>query len=129
MGSTNHIVVSGPAHPETLSVLRSVAASVGARADLPYERIEELRIAVDEAATLALRAGDASELRLTLDLTDPGSLRVVLATDATITVWPDGQITSWNWIVLDQLAEGAMLSVDEQQHPAVRFAWALAEAR
>ena len=47
------IVISGPAAPETLRVFRGVAASLGA-GDISFDRIEELRMAVDEAATMVL---------------------------------------------------------------------------
>ena len=70
------IVISGPAAPETLRVLRSVAASVGSRLDLAFDRIDELRMTVDEAATLVLRAGAADTLTLELDTSDPTQLRV-----------------------------------------------------
>jgi serine/threonine-protein kinase RsbW len=43
-----------PATPEFVQVLRNVAASVAARVDLPIDQIEEIRLAVAEAASLLL---------------------------------------------------------------------------
>jgi serine/threonine-protein kinase RsbW len=49
-----------PAHPAYVAVVRTAAAGLAARADLTLDRIEDLRIAVDEACALLLhrREGD-----------------------------------------------------------------------
>src|SRR5215213_1639624 len=49
-----------PAHPAYVAVVRTAAAGLAARADLTLDRIEDLRIAVDEACALLLhrRQGD-----------------------------------------------------------------------
>src|SRR4029453_14080738 len=63
------IKVAVPADPTVLHLLRSVTASIGARMSMSIDDVEELRIAVDEAATLLLgrrdEAGGALELALT----------------------------------------------------------------
>ena len=61
------VLVSGPAEAETLRVFRSVVASVAAGRNLPYDRVEELRIAVDEATTMVLRAGGPETLTMTIE--------------------------------------------------------------
>jgi serine/threonine-protein kinase RsbW len=43
-----------PAHPAYVAVVRTAAAGLAARADLTLDRIEDLRIAVDEACALLL---------------------------------------------------------------------------
>lgn len=43
-----------PANPAYVAVVRTAAAGLAARADLTLDRIEDLRIAVDEACTLLL---------------------------------------------------------------------------
>lgn len=51
---TADIEVSVPAHPDFFAVIRSMARSASALADLTVSDVEELQIAVDEAATLLL---------------------------------------------------------------------------
>jgi serine/threonine-protein kinase RsbW len=46
-----------PAHPAYVAVVRTAAAGLAARADLTLDRIEDLRIAVDEACALLLHRG------------------------------------------------------------------------
>ncbi|GAA2035630.1 hypothetical protein GCM10009756_30360 [Pseudokineococcus marinus] len=48
-----------PADPAYLSVLRTTAAALAARLDLSVDEVEDLRIAVDEAASLLLATADA----------------------------------------------------------------------
>lgn len=65
-----------PADPAYLSVLRMTSAGLAARLDLPLDEVEDLRIAVDEAASLVIadkRPGD--ELEATFELA-PGLLVV-----------------------------------------------------
>jgi serine/threonine-protein kinase RsbW len=45
-----------PAHGAFLSLVRTTTAAVGARVDLTIDEIEDLRIAVDEAAAILLPA-------------------------------------------------------------------------
>ena len=119
------IVVSGPALPETLRVLRGVAASVGSGADLPFDRVEELRIAVDEAATLLLAAGAAGSISLEMDAPDGGELHLRLRSDGEVTGWPGDRERSWGWRVLSELAGEAALSL-RGGCPEVTFTWPVA---
>jgi serine/threonine-protein kinase RsbW len=117
------IVVSGPAVPETLRVLRGVAASVGSRADMPFDRLEELRIAVDEAATLVLRAGAATRLELAIHPSAERGLEVRVSSDARVDdAWSPAGSASWGWRVIDELADSATVAVDDGA-PVVRFVW------
>jgi anti-sigma regulatory factor (Ser/Thr protein kinase) len=50
--SDEHVLVRVPAKPELVRVLRAVASSVATRSEMSFEAVEEVRIAVDEAATL-----------------------------------------------------------------------------
>jgi serine/threonine-protein kinase RsbW len=121
----SRIVVSGPAHAETLGVLRAVAASVAARFDLPYDRVDELRMAVDEAATLVIQAGPATTVTLDIDIADPSAIGVRLRSDGPAGDWPADRSRSWAWRVIDELAPGAAMSTSDDGCPEVSFSWSL----
>jgi hypothetical protein len=116
ISSEEPIVVTGPAQPETVALLRAVAATVAARRDMDVVAIDEFRIAVDEAATLLLLGGRASGLEMSILATSDAGLEVRVRTDHT-----DGsgggfhvdRATSWPWRVIRQLTHGAELSVDD----------------
>ena len=114
------VEVRVPARADALRILRAVAAGVGARLDLSIDAIDELRIAVDEAATLLLRTTD-DPVRLLLRLDPVGdALTVELSTDGRALVWPpDGVLDTWPWLVITGLVDEADL-VDTGS-PTVRF--------
>jgi serine/threonine-protein kinase RsbW len=116
-----HIAVSVPARPEFLHILRSVVASVAARLDFPYDAIEDLRIAVDEAcAQLLSRAAGASELRVRVT-PSPDGLEVVAAADVGPPGWPPpGVEASLAWQVIEALADSVSL-VEDGGGPAFRI--------
>jgi serine/threonine-protein kinase RsbW len=117
--SDSVLVISGPAAAETVRILRTVSAAAGARAGLPVEQIDELRIAVDEAATLVLRAGPAEVIELRLEL-GVDRLRARISTDRDGAGWPEDRASSWPWRVITKLAVEAELVADGG-HPEVRF--------
>lgn len=125
MSARSLIVVSGPAHAETLGVLRAVAASVAALFDLPYDRIDELRMAVDEAATLVLQAGPAAALTLALDVANPSAIGVRIHSDGPVSAWPGDRSRSWPWRVIDELGSEATMTVTDDGCPEVSFSWQL----
>ena len=102
-----------------------MAASVAARFDLTYDRIEELRVAVDEAATLVLQAGPASALTLDLDVGDRRAFTVKVSSDGPVDAWPGNRVGSWAWRVIDELASGAVMTSTEGGCPEVTFSWLL----
>jgi serine/threonine-protein kinase RsbW len=117
----NHeIRVSAPAHPEYLHVLRSVAASVAARLDFSIDTIEDLKIAVDEAAVQLLRNALGGSLELHL-LVSPDRLEIVATTDApSARPWPpEGYERSITWQVLTALTDET--SFERRDGAAVRF--------
>ncbi len=103
------IDVRVPARADALRILRAVAAGVGASTDMPIDAIEELRIAVDEAATLLLRSTTGSTtLHLRLR-PDAGSVLIDIASDGRAETWPpDGFHETWPWLVIT----GMMDAVD-----------------
>jgi serine/threonine-protein kinase RsbW len=107
------IVVSVPARADVVHVLRAVVASVGARLDLPIDDVEELRIAVDEAAALLLHL-HAPTGRLTATVSvEAGSLSIRIASDAAVSGdWPPpGTEDAWPWLVIAGLTDDAGFDV------------------
>jgi serine/threonine-protein kinase RsbW len=96
------VLVSVPAGPDLLGVLRAVAASVAARLDLPFDAVDDVRVAVDEAASILLQL-PASRDRLELRIdAGPDEMRAVLSIGAQADVWPPpGVEGSWPWRVLN----------------------------
>jgi serine/threonine-protein kinase RsbW len=119
------IAVSVPARPEFLHVLRSVVASVAARLDFPYDAIEDLRIAVDEACGQLLSRGKGgSQIRLR-SIPTAGAIDVVVSTDAPEVAWPPAEADrSLAWRVIEALSDQATLERDDGA-PAVRFSKAV----
>ncbi len=94
-----------PATPGFVQVLRNVAAGVAARLDMPIDQIEEVRLAVTEAASLLLEEADATSLRMTIGR-DGDALEVTLSSDGQADEWPsDRAVTSWPWLVVKGLTD------------------------
>ena len=62
----DHIDLSMPAHPDSLQLVRLAAGFVAARANLPYDELQDLRLAIDELCTSLLHPGGDPHLRLSL---------------------------------------------------------------
>lgn len=111
-----------PARPDYVRVLRAVAASLAARLDFTYDRIEDLKLAVSEAcATLLALPWPASVMVFRVDMTDTG-VHAVVGTDAEAHAgWPPPDLEdTLAWRVLSGLAdETAFEMIDEG--PAVRI--------
>lgn len=110
-----------PATPEFVQVLRNVAAGVAARLDMPIDEIEEVRLAVTEAASLLLDEADASTLRLTIRR-DPDGLDLRLSSDGAPAAWPsDRALSSWPWMVVKGLSDDVRLDREDDGGPSVVF--------
>ena len=117
------IAVSVPARPEFVHVLRSVVASVAARLDFPYDAIQELRIAVDEACSQLLSTGgaDASTLRIRITPSTDG-VELVASSDAVRVPWPPANAErTLAWQVIEALADRAAFE-HQDGGPALRIA-------
>lgn len=112
-----------PARPEYVRVLRGVTASLTARLEFTYDRIEDLKLAVSEAcATLLALPRPAEILVLRLGSTD-GRVTAVVCTDATSEPagWPPPDVErTLAWRVLSGLADEAVFEIGEEG-PAVRL--------
>lgn len=110
-----------PARPEFLHVLRGVVASVAARLDFTYDALDDLRLAVDEAASFLLAERvEATRLGLKIHSGD----RMVVSTlwlEADAKDWPQpGSQESLAWKVISGLSDLAEF-VLEGSFPAIRM--------
>jgi serine/threonine-protein kinase RsbW len=110
-----------PATPEFVQVLRNVAAGVAARVDMPIDQIEEVRLAVAEAAALLLDEVAPTTLRMAISH-ERGHLDVTISCDGTVDPWPsDGATSSWPWLVVKGLTDAARLDRDGDGAPSIGF--------
>jgi serine/threonine-protein kinase RsbW len=71
-----------PADPESIAVVRAVVASVASRLALPYDAVDDLRIAAAEASAVLLSAGtEGTRLRVALQQSDA---------ELHLTIWVEG---------------------------------------
>lgn len=114
------IRVSVPARSGFIHLFRTVVASAAERAGLPYDDIEDLRLAVHEASAdlLALRGG-ATTLTLRVAALD-GDLEVAVWADAEASEWPKGPPDRLTWRVLSTLTDEASM-VREGDAPGIRL--------
>ena len=105
-GRTSAVSVRIPCRPELLHVLRTVAASVAGRLDFPYDSVDDLRLAVDEAcAQLMSVPGPATCIEMSIEHTGD-AVSVHMTTDAVSAKWPpEGLQRSLAWQVLSTLAD------------------------
>jgi serine/threonine-protein kinase RsbW len=110
-GNRSDVVeLSVPAVPAYVAVVRAATAGLAARLDLTLDRIEDLRIAVDEACTLLVKpateregeaaAGTTSELACVFTLDD-----TALTVDVTGPHADLPERTGYAWAVLSALVD------------------------
>jgi len=116
------VTVKVPAQPDFVHVLRSVVATVAARANLTVDEIDDLRLAVDEAcAQLLSLPSPATTLTLVLSPGDHDGLVVLASIDADVRAWPpEGAERTLTWQVLAALADDARFE-QVDGHPALRL--------
>lgn len=104
----DEIVVSLPARPEYLRIIRAVAASIAALLDFAYDRIEDLRIAIDEAGTQLLSVRPLGSTLTFRFLASSDAIEIVVSMNAVVTEWPPpGVEQSFSWQTLSVLADEA----------------------
>jgi serine/threonine-protein kinase RsbW len=108
---SGEVRLSVPAHGAFLSLVRTTTAAVAARIDLTIDEIEDLRIAVDEAAALLLPAV-VPDARVDVGYAfDADELTITLAA-ATASSTPPDQ-SGFGWTVLAALAGSVRADVTE----------------
>jgi len=120
-GPSDLITVSVPPETGSVQVLRAVTASVAARMNMPYDGIEDLRLAVDEAcAWLLALAEEATSMTLRLRPMDD-RLEAVVSIDAAGRAWPPPDLEqSLSWKVLSELVDTVALDA-EASGPSIRL--------
>ncbi len=109
------VSVTVPASPNAIDVLRSVAGVVAGRTPMGFDRVDDLRLAVSEAAgRLIQAAGAMGTIREDIAVED-GGVRVDLTLPAAeIGRWPIGpNIDAFSWVVIDTLADAATESMTD----------------
>jgi serine/threonine-protein kinase RsbW len=111
--SLDAVVVSVPARPGYVHVLRAVTASVASRVPLSFDAIEDLKLAVDEGcAQLLALAGERTTMQLRL-ATSGDRLEASVAIDGDAGPWPPPQIDeTFSWHVLSALVDTVTLDLD-----------------
>ncbi len=104
------VTVSFPAQTQYVSLARTMAAAMAVRADLPIDQLEDLRLAVDEAAAqLVLDAVSGTELRCVFT-ESLGTLRIeVRGTTMSGTV---PATNTFGWTVLTALVDDVTATIE-----------------
>lgn len=115
------IEVAVPAQPDFIHVVRSVTGAVAAGLDLPYDEVDDLRIAVDEACSHLLDVGtEKGALRLAISV-EADRVRFVVSLEAAAAAWPPADAhQTLTWQVLAALAEDAEFAMTGHG-PGIRF--------
>lgn len=107
---TDAVTLSFPAQTQYVALARTMAAAMAVRADLPIDQLEDLRLAVDEAAAqLVLDALPGSELRCVF-VEAHGSLRIEVRGRTSSGTVPD--TNTFGWTVLTALVDDVTASVE-----------------
>ena len=123
------VSVDVPAISGFVQVQRNIAAGVAARLDIPIDQIEEVRLAVTEAASLLLDEVDATSLRMTIGR-DEETLDVRLSADGRADAWPsDRALASWPWLVVKGLTDEIRAERHDGEGPSIRFTKRLERVR
>ena len=118
------VSVTVPAHPNAIDVLRSVAGVVAGRTPMGFDRVDDLRLAVSEAAGRLIQAAGAMSTIHEVIAVEDGGVRIDLTLPAAdIGRWPIGpNIDAFSWVVIDALADTATESMtDDGPRIGLRF--------
>ena len=100
-----------PASRDSLGVLRTIAANAARLSGFGYDRVEEARLAVNEAAAVLVSDGQSSSLRCEL-WSESTKLRVELIAEPGPSQWPPpGWAESLEHAVLSTVAEWFELGI------------------
>jgi serine/threonine-protein kinase RsbW len=120
-GTRETVSLSLPADPESIALVRTMVAGVASKLALPYDAVDDLRIAAAEASAMLLTHGaDGSRLRVDL---------VPSQADLRLTIWVEGSgaaasdltgSDSLAWRVIEGLADEAEVT-EVHGDPAVEL--------
>jgi serine/threonine-protein kinase RsbW len=108
---TDEVVVTVPADPTYVAVLRTTTAVLAARLEFSIDEIEDLRIVVDEAAALLIAKAAADErLQCRLGTADDG---LTLTLSCRLTPGAAPAQDGFAWTVLQALSDDVRLTADD----------------
>lgn len=100
-----------PASSEYLRIARTATAAVCARLDYPIDRLEDIKLAVDEACSLLL-ADAAPDSAIELVMTPDGHGELQIEVSARTRRGRPPKQTSFAWTVLSALVDNVEASVE-----------------
>ena len=107
------ISLTVPASPSSIAIVRTVAATVAGRLDVPYDTVDDLRIAVAEACNRILTsAPHATELRLDVEW-DEASLVATVSTAVSPGDRAPAHATAWEWRIIEGLTDHASEAITD----------------
>jgi serine/threonine-protein kinase RsbW len=104
------VSVAVPISAAAIEVLCSVAAAVAARTTLGFDQVDDLRLAVSEAAGRLLRASGGAGGALAARIESSGDgvrLELSLAQEVAVTWPPDPRFDALSWTVIEALVDDA----------------------
>ena len=119
VGARSDVELRLPADSAYAAVLRTLTAGLAARLDFTMDDIEDLRIAVSEAAAMVLDEADPGADLICRFRLEPGELRLDCSTTSNSPAEPD--YDSFGWQVLTTLTTEASVDL-APGHYAVRIA-------
>lgn len=111
-----------PPHPESVAVVRAVVASVASRLAVPYDAVDDLRIAAAEAAAVLL-SSERAGTRLRVDLTpSERDLRLRMWLEGAGSIPSLAEREGLAWRVIEGLADQAeVIEVDRSSAIELRI--------
>ena len=108
-----------PADPAHLAVLRATVGTIAARAHLTIDQVEDVRLAVEEAASTLL-TGSPEEITTSVEAgSEPLSVVMSATTRTPVVMDPDG----FSWTILTAMTDDLSLDTDgETVTLTMRFA-------
>jgi serine/threonine-protein kinase RsbW len=115
------VTVTIPPDPALLHVLRQMTVGVAARLRLTIDDVDDIKLAVDEAASaLLMRLPGSSAIVLALDVDDDDTMRATVSSEVHATEWPTRPLLeSLPWKVVTGLVDSATASRDAGGRPSI----------
>ena len=111
-----------PARHDSLSVLRTIAGNAARLSGFGYDRVEEARLAVNEAAAVLVADGQSTSLRCELS-SETARLRVELVAEPGPSQWPPpGWADSLEHVVLSTITDWYELGVGDDTRVRILLA-------
>lgn len=103
------VTLSFGAQTQNVALARTLAASMSARAELPLDQLEDVRLAVDEAVSQVIAAASPGA-RVTCTFETEGATLSVRVSGPTTAATPPSA-TSFSWTVLSALVDAVEATI------------------